>query len=158
MEQTKKTKRGTIRMFAVYFDNEKTRNGHVEKIDGKLPITKGLEFCRAKANENDVYFALTTRPDTSHYCSQIFKVMTETELCKKIVRLVGDTRFGIVELKKDNQFQVKEFEEGDEMITVLAVETDTENTHLVLEGEYELPLTELTYHELEKTYNAIKTN
>lgn len=69
-----KKRRGTIKMFAVYFNENKERNGHIESVNGKMTISEGMDWCKKQAKENDAYFAYTTRPASSHYASQKFKL------------------------------------------------------------------------------------
>ena len=67
-------RRGHIKMYAVYFDAQKQRTNHVENIDGSMTISQGIAYCKARALENEEYFAYTTRLDKECYNSQKFHV------------------------------------------------------------------------------------
>lgn len=73
MRKTRK-RRGSIKMFAVYFNEDKERNGHIETVNGKMTISEAFDWCKAQAKESDAYFAYTTRPALPHYASQKFKL------------------------------------------------------------------------------------
>lgn len=67
-------RRGHIKMYAVYFDNNGERTNHIETIDGGMTITQGMNYCKGKALPNESSFAYTTRPESGHYNSQKFHV------------------------------------------------------------------------------------
>ena len=63
-----------IKQFCVYFDKDGKRTGHVEPIKGEWTISQFVETSKAKAYENEVFFATTTDPEKKHLTSQKFKV------------------------------------------------------------------------------------
>ena len=85
--------------------------------------------------------------------------MKKELLSRKISSMVDNTRFGSVEFRRENQFRIKEYEEGgDETIGIVAIENTSNGTVVQTEDDWEIPISELTYRELEQVYKAIKCN
>lgn len=83
--------------------------------------------------------------------------MKKELLITKIETLLNATPFGSMELPKAKQFKIKEFDEGDEMIDVVSIETnDAGQSQVVTCDDYVIKLQDMTYRELELVYKSIK--
>ena len=83
--------------------------------------------------------------------------MKKNLLIQKIGSLLNATPFGLVQLPKNKQFQIREFEEGDEMIGVETIETnECGKIQVTTTDDYVIDLQDLTYRELELVYKSLK--